>query len=233
MLSARPDATLQLTQAQAEAMMLNAWPPPPIGDNQASEPLLRSATVALAAVRLSPDVHRLKADLPTDLGLAWVATWSTPDGPAACSTRPGGGYSAADGVERLRAFVLAADGSVAYDYTGPSKSCDVQHLGPEYTNARAQQAVNRISLPWTGDRRDKNGDVLMTFQRAACAGAGGQVDDSNQASNFAVIPVGRSCTGTVQDSIRTGPVAPKRHPLLGPVRFVNGRVLPALPIPPG
>lgn len=53
----RPSATPALTREQAEVVMLNSWPPPPLRDNVLPEPRTAgTVTFTLASVRLSEDV---------------------------------------------------------------------------------------------------------------------------------------------------------------------------------
>lgn len=226
--------TAELSRAQAERVMLNSWPPPPLEDdsqNEVGPPHHSPVQVGLAQVRLDPTVNRLGRPLPVELPLAWVATWTTREGPQRCPSGPYGGYTQEEATVRLHAYVLAADGSVAYYYDGPSKSCTTRRNAPDSSEAKAQQAVNRISVPWSGTTRDASGDVLMTFRRPVCAGVGGITNDSNETLIYVEVPVGASCPQTVQDSIRTGPVEPKHHPLLGPIRtrLRDGGMEPALP----
>lgn len=231
MLTARSELSAPLTQRQAEAIMLNSSPTPPLGDSALQRPRENPVEVSLASVRLDPAVRRLRGDLPVDLPLAWVAVWQTQDGPAACPDGKDQGYDPEDTTQVLHAYVLAADGSLAYSYNGGSSSCLTRRNVASLAEPTAQRAYNAVSVAWTGDTRNADGDVVMKFEGPSCSEPLGLVDDSNQQITLVETPVGQACGGVKQHSFRTGPVAPKHHPLLGPVRFINGQMRPALAIP--
>lgn len=214
-----------LSRAEAEVVMLNSWPPPPLRALADMQQVPAPVRMGLASVRLSPDVHRVRGEVPDWLDLAWVVTWITPEGSRVC---PSAGVTPmGDSLSRLHAYVLAADGSSAYVYQDPSEGCLGQELTRELRAASVQVAVNRTAVPWDGSRRDANGDVLMTFSRPPCATAGG-LSNEQGTMIFVEVPVGTSCAGSVTDSIRTGPTEPAHHPLLGPFRTENGVELPPL-----
>ncbi|MDX6200468.1 MAG: hypothetical protein QOJ79_3619 [Actinomycetota bacterium] len=219
------DAQPTLSRQQAEVIMLNSWPPPPLRTAGPYDALAGSVRMGLASVRLSGEVRRVRGEVPSQLQLAWVVTWMTPDGSRDCPTP--GVLPKNEPTSRLDAYVLADDGSTAYIYSAASESCQTAQQAPELASATVQRAVNRIAVPWDGSRRDANGDVLMSFDRPTCATASAMFDPDG-AIVFVEVPIGTTCAETVRDSIRTGPTEPAHHPLLGPFRTANG--VPAPPL---
>ena len=233
--TAVPGASPQLTREQAEVIMVNSFPPPPLLDSVTAERGFASeVTWTLGRVERGPVVAEFVKPVPTVLELAWVASWVTPDRSADCSENAdqgkggGFGYATAEGSVRPYSYVLAADGSMAFSYTGPSTGCRVPNEPIESYGATTQRAVNRISVPWTADTRDPSGDVLMAFDKPICATASGLGNEDGWL-NFVEVPVGEICPKTVRATIRTGPTAPPHHPFLGPFRSTDKEtVAPAL-----
>jgi hypothetical protein len=190
-----PNAKPALSREQAQLIMVNASPTPPLRPMTGLASSEWRVTLTLARVSLVGSMT-FETPVPRELPLAWIASWSR--GLDAC--RQGD----------VIANVLAADGSIGYQYV-QRVECAGQAASPAYVMRMGYTE----SVPWTATRGPGPKTSTLHFRIPRCAIP--TIMGSPDLYAVAKTPVGVTCTGTKAVTLPYG-ILPTRHGGLGPFR---------------